>query len=1038
MGVVRQGFRGLCAAFSGSTASSASSRALGPVPEATPGRAAFQRWATATLAVLAVTVWLALAEVDRLVTEAATATGLSASASSLQAIDPRLGQENWQLWSTLSPPIVAQVSGLVIMYTVLDAVFAALYIALLWRFFSGRKLPKILLATVAAGELAQGGLQLYAALVLAGGGVPDILGASLAASIVKWSALGLLVIALFGYPVFRNRAYSSVRRAWQALFFQRLSVAVIVLIAALALLPIPGVTDQMPDTERAWAPDGLASAHFWLTGAAVIAVAAGLFLLGRRRSELAWDLYAEAAPTPKTAPNYWWWAYGPAVLLAAFLAVVLLGGTANWPNAQFWIFLAIPIGLAGMSMLIALLPRGGLPAVPLPQNTQRALDAWRCGDVLAILFLAGAGMALVRSFTAPVALAMAPDGATGVQQGWSPLFLVIGIVTVLAAFPVGAVVVGVAWGRFFMPTVHSGALTKWVTFGAVVLFAVVLALATFIPTGFSNFVGVAGIAVLAVGAWAMVIGFLIVALQNQRPLAVFERLGLRANPVLSLIAVILVLGSVNGGNPQLHAIRQLDAGAPGTAQQPFTRQTLDQRFASWLSAGDGCRQSVTVPVAGAATETIGVRPMVLVAAEGGGIRAATWTAEAFGALAGTGACGSQSVLFSSGVSGSSLGLSLVDLYGGSQAAARVQDIAQPQALAAAVAGAAVGDVIGSGTGLMVPSVVDGTRAWNDRAGLMESLWEQAAPRLAEPFSGTVSGPAGALILNSTDADTGCRLLVSQLNLPDPATPSPADPLAHPNCSGEQSLPVSIDLFDQQRQCPLLLRWSTAAMLSARFPIISPAGRVPALSATAAGQAVCQASGGYQAIDGGYSEGSGLGTVADVWPALQQLVLDHNSCVAAPASTACPAGPPAPAARDIIVPVFLFLQNSPGADVLPPPPKAAGELAVPLVGLNAKNLQTASRAWLQRLEGAANVCPGTAAASPCMEATAQVRGALNGHAAVVVAPNSVPALVPPLGWSLSPMSEAQLAAAMATEASTPAGAGKAPTYANLLALLRKAG
>ncbi|MGO4383253.1 hypothetical protein [Specibacter sp. RAF43] len=1000
----------------------------------------FVRWFTGMAAVVSVTLWLAMAEVNRLVADAATATGRSASASSLQALDSRLGQENWKLWSTLSSGLRVQVANLLGVYTVLDLLFAVAYLSLLWRFFRPKALPQVLLAVIAAGELGEALLQLGAVAGLRAGAVPDILGPSLVATWAKWGGLGLLVVAVFGYGTFRDRLRRSLHRARRALFFQRVSVAVVVLISVLSLLPIPGVSDQMPDTERAWAPHGPASLHFWVTSAAVLVVGAGLFALGRRRSELAWDLFWPGPTTPKLRPNYLWWTYGPAVLLLGMLLVIVTGGLVNWPNDQFWYFLAVPLGLAGLSLAISVLLGRQLPAAAHPADPGRAVDIWRCGDVLSMVFVAAGGMALVRSFTAPVALELAARmagrgvGRGAVDAGWSPFFLLAGFVIVVAAFPLGALIVRLSWDRLLMPPVRAGSATKRVSAATVAVFAVVLAGLTFVPTGFSNYLGVAGTAVLAVGSWAMVVGFLVVALQRQRPLPVFERLGLRATPVLTIIAVVLALGSVNGGDPRLHAVRQAADPGVGAAQPVTARETLQERFDAWLGTSIGCRQ--TIPGA-AAPAGVRIRPMLLVAAEGGGIRAASWTAQAFDALASAGPCGSQAVLFSSGVSGGSLGLTLVHLYGGPRAVALMPDVADTRALAASVAGAAVGDMIGSGTGLMVPTTIDGARAWNDRAGLMESLWTQSAARLAEPFTAEVAGPAGALILNSTDALSGCRLLISQLDLPDPAAAVPAGTV-HPSCVDSRSLPLSIDLYDQQRTCPLFLRWSTAALLSARFPIISPAGRVAAVTADAQGQPGCRTDGGYQAIDGGYSEGSGLGTVSDVWPALAEMIRNHNACAGAPGDAGCAGAPVTEATRDIIVPVFLYLQNSPGADIVPRAPKAAGELAIPLVGLNAKSLQSASSTWLQRLEGSADVCPLAQAESACQRAAAYVRTALNGHAAVVVAPSSVPALVPPLGWSLSPMSQAQLTAAMRTEAGTLAGPGAAPRFANLLAFLRRAG
>ncbi|MDD0859238.1 hypothetical protein NHF46_18905 [Arthrobacter alpinus] len=101
----------------------------------------------------------------------------------------------------------------------------------------------------------------------------------------------------------------------------------------------------------------------------------------------------------------------------------------------------------------------------------------------------------------------------------------------------------------------------------------------------------------------------------------------------------------------------------------------------------------------------------------------------------------------------------------------MEKLAQPDPLGAAVAGAMVGDIVASGTGLMIPTrfkdPVTGVEnvAWNDRAGLVESVWEESAGKLAQPFDPTVSGPTGALVLNSTDTGTGCRVVISQIDLP---------------------------------------------------------------------------------------------------------------------------------------------------------------------------------------------------------------------------------------------------------------------------------
>jgi hypothetical protein len=357
----------------------------------------------------------------------------------------------------------------------------------------------------------------------------------------------------------------------------------------------------------------------------------------------------------------------------------------------------------------------------------------------------------------------------------------------------------------------------------------------------------------------------------------------------------------------------------------------------------------------------------------------------------------------------------------------------------------VGDLVAGGTDVLVgtgPATGSGA-AWQDRAGAMERTWETSADRLAQRWepAGPVSGRTGALVLNSTASGIGCRLLISQLDLDGvPDAQDAVEGLPQNESCREGSTPLSLDLL-AEGACPLNLSWSTAAMLSARFPIISPAGRVPyRYGATEKDEGKCDASHAYQAIDGGYSEGSGLGTIHDLWPSFQTELRRLNDAAGAE-------GP-------FLVPVFLFLQNSAGSDLIPGPPELAGELAVPLVGISAKNLQSDSTTWMQRLNAGADVCgsaalnvpddravasernvpPSKKPAEQCREATRAFASHLGGNS-VRVAPDSRPALDPPLGWTLSKLSQERLRLAMDAESFCSGGSMGCPPFARLLEALR---
>ncbi len=483
-----------------------------------------------------------------------------------------------------------------------------------------------------------------------------------------------------------------------------------------------------------------------------------------------------------------------------------------------------------------------------------------------------------------------------------------------------------------------------------------------------------------------------------------------------MLIVIPALLSQVGGAPNLHAIERDPAAAPLTS-----RPSLTEAFQSWLDRTASCDQTVAVDngsTSGSTSEStsgsITVRPLVIAASEGGGIRAATWTVDVFDKLQSASSCSRADTLLSSGVSGGSLGLAM---FHGTAAAgsasvspsAGITKISDPDALGVAVTGALVGDTLAATTGLRIPSLDDrgghSTWTWQDRAGLMQSVWRDDAPQLASPWDAVSADPTGLLILNSTATGYGCRVLVSQIDLragDHSSTGVGSDGTAEaPNCQGSSvELPTSLDLQDVYGSCPLDVDWSTAALLSARFPLVSPAGRTSA-RATGTNGADCASLPDLQLIDGGYSEATGLGTLADLSPALASVIRNHNASVSASNGSVSngSAGP-------YVVPVVMYLQNSSGADVTARPPKLNAELAVPLVGISSSKLQTSTGTWLQRISSAlGSVCPGGDTA--CSAALASVRATTPGNV-VVVAPTTRASVAAPLGWALSDFSRENLA------------------------------
>jgi hypothetical protein len=277
----------------------------------------------------------------------------------------------------------------------------------------------------------------------------------------------------------------------------------------------------------------------------------------------------------------------------------------------------------------------------------------------------------------------------------------------------------------------------------------------------------------------------------------------------------------------------------------------------------------------------------------------------------------------------------------------------------------------------------------------------------------VSGVGGALVLNSTDARLGCRVLVSQLDLHFGTDTSGLDPLARAqNCRARSNHPpASLDLFGTYGACSPQLRWSTAAMLSARFPTVTPAGRVPR-------SGDCEkTTPDLQLVDGGYAEGSGVGTLADLAPRLSALVRDKN---AAAGST----GP-------FVVPLVAYLEDEVRSDVRVRPPKDPPEVLVPLRATGAKKTLGSTVAQLQRVATAfASPCP-KGADPACGDLARLVRSSIP-DGVLLIAPPTEPSVTAPLGWTLSRDSRDQLDRALRYQACL--GPPRDDTYAGLGPLL----
>jgi hypothetical protein len=264
------------------------------------------------------------------------------------------------------------------------------------------------------------------------------------------------------------------------------------------------------------------------------------------------------------------------------------------------------------------------------------------------------------------------------------------------------------------------------------------------------------------------------------------------------------------------------------------------------------------------------------------------------------------------------------------------------------------------------------------------------------------------VLNTTAVGYDCRGVISQLDLdlphPTRELAGSVPPQLIPNCAGDSpGIANTIDIEALYGDCPLAMDWATAAMTSARFPIITPAGRT-----SAPGEAGCEQLPDLQLADGGIAENSGLANLADLAPELSELIRVENARSAGDAD---------------IVPIVVYASNEPGKDLVSSVAGFRSELGVALSLGPAQSAQNSAKAWLQRIsDSLVDVCPVDGGADECAQAVETVRG-LNpdgtGDGVFLVAPRSQPAIAVPLGWSLSELSLSRIDSEIRTQCENPA-------------------
>jgi hypothetical protein len=684
------------------------------------------------------------------------------------------------------------------------------------------------------------------------------------------------------------------------------------------------------------------------------------------------------------------------VLLAAGLLGVLLtlvrwvsSGGPSWTNAGAPFAALITCVLVAVAGTVVAGLRG--QERPSPPSPPSAADPGASGSdgavigALPALVLLGGAVGLAR--------------ATAREQAADLTFLrTLGIVVVCVALGVALAVVHLAAARLAAGTTRTR--REWVLLGVCPVVALAWAVVLALHPEWAAFPRSNGTVALAVAVVAVLLGELVRLGRSGRPWTAFRDLGFRGTPWAGLVVASWVLAGLLTPDPDYHLVRT----RPGDdARAAYRYEGLRSAFDVWD------REVRRTPACAAA----GTVPLVLVAAPGGGIRAAQWTAAGLELLS-SGPCGAGPVFAVSGVSGGSVGTTVwsatrptVPPAGGAApetAATRaVAGMAEDRALSAALAGLFLRDPLASVTGV-------GQEGWRDRAAVMEDvLTSTPGSGLGTPGRpaswSEVSGRGGwspVLVLNAHSVTDGCRVLVTNTrNL----SPGRADCQAAPGPDGAGSpgaVPSSVDaragLVGSPPPCvgagedtdagdgPSVrdLPAVTGGLIPARFPVVSPTAGIQQCLPRAPG-ARPELSTTY-AVDGGYGENSGLGSLLDLAEALRPIIAEAR---------------PGPRVAVRIV----LLDNHYRSSAIASAPKRPRELLAPLDALlhrgpTAGGLEQQADLFLAQQAGAA---------PPERELT-------------VLAPREGAAVSAPLGWVLSRETSCGLMAQMDDEWTGPDSSG----------------
>jgi hypothetical protein len=841
---------------------------------------------------------------------------------------------------------------------------------------------------------------------------------------LKWTLLALCMISII-VGLFRG-ARTAEKYWWTdaagKIAAVRFPAIAVLFLAFILAAPGGGILDQLPDILRAQTEHG---SRWTLLGSSL----ALLFLAIAVRLSCQLSAYEYNRPSRVGSATTLRWRQPTSAILAIVLIYAFKRSIKpEWPFQMSNGALALPIVLLTGWTAAFILGRLQMPSPPAAQKfaldrifgvKPSAATIKSIGRTLAAVVVASGGLGLVRAFVGPTLTAPLTHQPIKPELYW----LIIGILITYSA-PVLIILLSPAYNirsikKSLRGGTYNGDLTttkkskpqqshgndraldtpfntpnqklpapkrtmrQLTTLGWSIVAACLAAAAVFAwRPEYAEALGPEGVILFVLGT-----GVILLSLVNASKLStpsgtVSARLGFSTRPILSTILITLLLAGSLDDLVRYHAARLVPGASPSQITAHGDLPSLGNVVTEWERQLTACLVAHKLPA-----KTL---PMVLVAAPGGGIRAAFWTGLALDRMSEQ-PCGREQIFLASGVSGGSLGLAVWAAYPGA-AAKSVASLSKPGPLAQAITVMLLRDTPRWFLGIHPP--------WRDRAATLEDAWASANAegRLSQNWESVRSFANWTphLILNATDMERGCRVLVTTLPrsitvpMAGHRTENPADCTVLPQTSTfgarMQFAIGSLDARDfvGQEPCegPQIIggsrRISTAALLSARFPYVSPTGGLvacpPPVDHGTGKASPTRVFGG----DGGYRDGTGLTTLLDFWDLLAPELARTN------ASTS-----------QLIVPAFVLLDNHYRSSAARKALGKSAELLAPLRGRGARD-QPTSQAMLEQRTAwiAADELPGFPGPYPFTRWR-------------VIAPHDSPEPAAPLGWVLSTSSQQRL-------------------------------